>query len=369
MISGLTEEQEELRDLTRRFLADKSSLETVRVLVEQGATHDEAVWRQMADQLGLQGIAIPAEYDGSGMGPVELGIVCEELGRSLYGGPFFSTVVLAAQTLTLAGDSAARRAWLSAIAAGDLTATLAVADETGEIDPDGVRTTAERVDDHWVLRGTKRFVVDGGSAGLLLVAARTADEVAIFAVLADAQGLARVPVANLDLTRPLATITLDNVPAQRLAGSAGEVLPRVADLAAAHLAAEQAGGAAAALAMAVDHAKVRVQFGRPIGSFQAIKHKCADLLLEVESARNAAFAATTLLAAGDPEAPLAASLAAAWSGRAYTHAAKENIQIHGGIGFTWEHDAHLFLRRAKSSELLFGTPARHRARVADLAGV
>jgi len=373
MIGSLTEEQEELRALARDFLADASSAARVRALVDGGAARDDEVWRQMAEQVGLQGIGIPEEYGGAGAGPVELGVVAEELGRALFVGPYFSSVVLAAQTLAACPDEAARAAWLPGIAAGELTATLAVGDATGEIDPAQVTTTAaEPGEGGWVLTGTKRFVVDGATAGLLLVAARAGDEVALFAVDATGgggPGLVREPLPNLDLTRPLATVTLAGTPATRLAGDAATVLARVGDLVAAALAAEQAGGAAAALEMAVEYAKIRVQFGRPIGSFQAIKHKCADLLCEVEAARTAAAAAAALLATGDPEGPLAASAAAAWCATAYVHAAKENIQIHGGIGFTWEHPAHLYLRRAKTTELLFGTPARHRARVAELAGI
>jgi len=373
MIGSLTEEQEELRALARGFLADTSSTARVRALVDGGAARDDEVWRQMAEQVGLQGIAIPEEYGGAGAGPMELGVVAEELGRVLFVGPYFSSVVLAAQTLAACPDEAARAAWLPGIAAGELTATLAVGDTTGEIDPARVTATAaESGEGGWVLTGTKRFVVDGATAGLLLVAARAGDEVALFAVDATGggvPGLAREPLPNLDLTRPLATVTLAGTPATRLAGDGAAVLARVGDLVAAALAAEQAGGAAAALEMAVEYAKIRVQFGRPIGSFQAIKHRCADLLCEVEAARTAAAAAAALLAAGDPEGPLAASAAAAWCATAYVHAAKENIQIHGGIGFTWEHPAHLYLRRAKTTELLFGTPAHHRARVAELAGI
>ncbi|WGL54031.1 acyl-CoA/acyl-ACP dehydrogenase [Nocardioides sp. BP30] len=369
MISGPTQEHEELRELTRRFLADKSSLAQVRQLAEAGATRDDAVWAQMAEQLMLQGIAIPEEYGGAGFGPVELGVVLEEMGRALVVAPYFSTVALAGQTLTACRDEQARSAWLPGIAAGALTATLAVADRTGEIDPAGVETTATRAEDGWRLAGTKRFVIDGATADLIIVAATVDDDLALFTVEGDAAGLRRELLATVDATRQLATVTFEDAPAVRIEDDAEAVLARVADLSAAALAAEQAGGAAAALEMAVEYARIRVQFGRPIGSFQAIKHRCADLLLEVESARNAAFAAASLLAQDDAEGPVAAALAAAWCATAYTHAAKENIQFHGGIGFTWEHDAHFFLKRAKTSELLLGTPARHRARVADLVGI
>ena len=368
-MSDQADELDELRDVTRRFLADKASLTAVRRVVEGEEGYDRSVWEQMAVQIGLQGIAIPEELGGAGLGPVELGIICEELGRALYVGPFFATVVLAAQALAASGDSAAQQQWLPAIAAGELTATLAVADLTGRIDADDVTTTAERSGDGWVLRGTKRFVVDGHTASLLLIAASVDDEVGLFAVGADASGLTREGLPQLDPTRQLGTVVLDGTPATRVGRNAVATLGRVRDLVSAHLAAEQVGGASAALEMAVDYAKVREQFGRPIGSFQAIKHTCADRLVEVESARNAVAAAAAQLADGHPDASLTASAAAAWAGQAFTRVAKDNIQIHGGIGFTWEHDSHFFLKRAKSSEVLFGSPAHHRARVADLAGI
>ncbi|WP_067855895.1 acyl-CoA dehydrogenase family protein [Nocardia shimofusensis] len=369
MSGGPTEEHEELRGVVRRFLSEKSDLTRARALVEAGEYRDEAVWTQLAGQLMVQGIAVPERYGGAGYGPVELGIVLEEMGRFLSVAPYFATVALAGQLLTSCSDAAARETWLPGIASGSMTATVAIGDDTGEIAADAVTTVAEREGDGWRLTGTKRFVIDGTTADLLIVAALTDGVVTLFTVAGGATGVRREPLPNLDPTRPLATVEFSGAPAVRIADDATTLLPRVADLAAAALAAEQAGGAAAALDTAVEYARVRVQFDRPIGSFQAIKHRCADLLLEVESARNAAFAATSLLATGDPEGPLAASLAAAWARRTFTHVAKENIQILGGIGFTWEHDAHLFLKRAKAGEMLLGTTARHRARVGALAGI
>ena len=363
------QELQELREVTRRFLADKASLSDVRRLVEGEESFDRAVWQQLAAQLGLQGIAIPEELGGAGLGPVELGIVCEELGRALYIGPFFATVVLAAQALSASGDSEAEQRWLPSIAAGELTATLAVADRSGEIDAEAVTTTAALSGEDWVLTGSKRFVVDGHTAGLLLIAALNGEEVGLFAVTGDASGLTRQALPQLDPTRQLSTVVLDGTPATRVGGDAAELLGRVRDLVSTHLAAEQVGGASAALEMAVEYAKVREQFGRPIGTFQAIKHKCADRLVEVESARNAVAAAAAQLADGHPDASLTASAAAAWVGPTFTRVAMDNIQIHGGIGFTWEHDSHFFLKRAKSSEVLFGSPTHHRSRVADLAGI
>jgi alkylation response protein AidB-like acyl-CoA dehydrogenase len=373
MISGWTEEHDELREVARRFLTDKSSSEAVRAQIDNAAAGDVAVWRQLAEQLGLPGLAIPEEYGGAGMGPVELGVVLEEMGRALYVGPFFSTVALAAQTLTSCTDDDARARWLPGIADGSVTATVAIADDAFTFDTSALVTTATEVRGEsgpvWTLTGTKAFVLDGATADLVLVAARVGDEVGLFAVEGSALGLTREPLATVDLTRAVARLELDRVAATRIAGDIGAVLGRAGDLAAAALSAEQVGGAAAALEMAVEYAKIRVQFDRPIGSFQAIKHRCADLLLAVESGRSAAFFAAALLADDDPEGPVAASVAQAWCSSAYSRASRENIQIHGGIGYTWECDAHLHLRRATASDVLLGAPAAHRARIADLLGM
>jgi alkylation response protein AidB-like acyl-CoA dehydrogenase len=361
-----TDEQEQLRSSVRRFLADKSSSEAVRSVMETEAGHDPAIRSQMAEQMGLNGLAVPEEYGGSGYGPVELGIVLEETGRALLPGPFFATVALAGQALNAAGGEAAAR-WLPSIAEGTLTATIALSEEQGFTLHDLATTAAA----DGALTGTKMFVIDGASADLLLVAARTPDGPGLFAVDGTAPGVTRTPLESLDPTRRLGRVDLADAPGVRVDRPRdGTVyLRRVLDLAVVALAAEQVGGAQACLDASVEYAKLRVQFGRPIGSFQAIKHKCADMLLEVESARSAAYHAQSCVADADPELPIAAALAAAYCSEAYVHAAKENLQIHGGIGYTWEHDAHLYLKRAKSSELLFGTPARHRGVLADLVGI
>ncbi|MDT7549343.1 MAG: hypothetical protein QOE84_1737 [Actinomycetota bacterium] len=363
-------EQEELRTSVRRFLAEKSPSSEVRRLMEAGESRDGAVWKQMSEQLGLPALAIPEEHGGLGYGPVELGIVLEEMGRALLVAPYFSTVVLAGQALTAFDDAQAMAAYLPGIADGSRTATLALAEESGSWDLDAVQTTAQESADGWSLTGTKMFVVDGDTADLLLVVARTDSGLGLFAVEGAAAGVARTRLDALDLTRPLGRVELTGAAGVRIgAGDASDVLLHVLDLVVIALAAEQVGGAQRCLDMAVEYAKVRVQFGRPIGSFQAIKHKCADMLLEVESARSAAYYAASVAADGGAEASVAAALAKSYCSETYTHAAKENIQVHGGIGFTWEHDTHLYLKRAKSSELLFGTPAQHRERLAELVGI
>ncbi|GAB2857141.1 acyl-CoA dehydrogenase family protein [Nocardioides pacificus] len=369
MTSDNAQELEELRAVTRRFCEEKSPSEAVRALAASGAGRDDAVWTQLAGQLGLTGLAIPEEYGGAGLGPVELGIVMEEMGRTLMVSPFLGTVALAGQALAACEDGEARAAWLPGIAAGSVTAALAVADFSGDLDPDGVRTVAVRDGDGWVLSGTKRFVIDGDTADILVVAARVDDELAVFVVAAAASGMERAHLPALDTTRRLATVTLAETPAVRLAGDGAALLDRTRDLALAAVAAEQLGGASKVLEMTVDYLKVREQFGRPIGSFQALKHRCADLAIEIESGRSATTFAASLLAGHDPEGPIAAAGAKSWCSTAFTHAAKEAVQMHGGIGYTWEHDAHLYLKRAKSSELLLGSPARHRARVAELTGI
>ena len=368
---AFSEEQEELRRIVRQFLETKSSEAAVREQMETEAGYDNAVWSQMAEQMGLQGLIVPEEFGGSGYSYVELIVVLEEMGRSLLCAPYFSTVVLAANTLIHSGDDAAKGDLLPGIASGETIATLAFTEPNGRWDEAGIEMTATQAGDGWTLDGTKMFVLDGHTADLVLVAARTPGGVSLFSVDGDAAGLTRTPLATMDQTRKQAKLEFAGTPA-RLIGAEGEgwaVLERVLDLAAVALAAEQVGGAQMCLDMSVEYAKVRVQFGRPIGSFQAIKHKCADMLLEVESAKSAAYYAGWCASELNDELPSVASLAKAYCSDAYFHAAAENIQIHGGIGFTWEHPAHLYFKRAKSSELLFGDPTYHRELLAQRIGL
>ena len=368
---AFTEEQEELRKTVRQFLDAKSSEAAVREQMETEAGFDAAVWSQMAEQMGLQGLAIPEEFGGSGYSYVELGIVLEEMGRALLCAPFFSSVVLAANTLIQSGDDAAKAAHLPGIASGETIATLAFTEPSGKWDESGITMEASGSGDSWTLSGTKMFVLDGHTANLIIVAARTGKGVSLFTVAGDAAGLTRTALSTMDQTRKQAKLEFSNTPATLLGeeGNGWNVLGTVLDLAAVGLAAEQVGGAQKVLEMAVDYAKVRVQFGRPIGSFQAIKHKCADMLLEVESAKSAAYYGMWCAAEMNDELPSVASLAKAYCSEAYFHATAENIQIHGGIGFTWEHPAHLYFKRAKSSELLFGDPTYHRELLAQRIGI
>ena len=368
---AFSEEQDELRRTVRSFLDQKSPESEVRRLMETTEGYDPSVWKQMGEQLGLQGLAVPEEFGGSGFTYVELGVVLEEMGRSLLAAPYFSTVVLAANALLHCGDDGAKKEYLPGIASGETIATLAFTEESGRWDADGIQLQASGSGDSWTLTGTKMFVLDGHVADLVLVAARTGAGISLFAVQGDASGLTRTPLSTMDQTRKQARLEFADTPA-RLVGTDGagwDTMSRVLDLAAVGLAAEQVGGAQKVLEMSVEYAKVRVQFGRPIGSFQAIKHKCADMLLEVESAKSAAYYAMWAASELNDELPVVASLAKAYCSDAYFHAAAENIQIHGGIGFTWEHPAHLYFKRAKSSELLLGDPTYHRELLAQRIGI
>ena len=368
---AFTEEQDELRNVVRSFMEAKSAEADVREQMETDDGYDAAVWSQMAEQMGMQGLHIPEQYGGSGYGYVELGIVLEEMGRALLCAPFFSSVVLAANTLLHSGDEAAKQAHLPGIASGETIATLAFTEPSGKWDEAGITMQATAAGDGYTLSGTKSFVLDGATAGLIIVAARTAAGVSLFAVDGGAAGLTRTALSTMDQTRKQAKLDFDNTPATLIGedGKGWDVLSTVLDLAAVGLAAEQVGGAQFVLDMAVQYAKDRVQFGRPIGSFQAIKHKCADMLLEVESAKSAAYYGLWCASEMNDELPSVASLAKAYCSEAYFHATAENIQIHGGIGFTWEHPAHLYFKRAKSSELLFGDPTYHREQLAQRIGI
>ena len=364
---AFTEEQEELRKTVRAFLDSKSPETAVRTQMETEQGFDKAVWEQMGSQMGLMGLHIPEEFGGSGYSYIELGIVLEEMGRSLLCAPFFSGQ-LAALALLHSGDDAAKAEYLPGIASGETIASLAYTEENGKWDESAVTATA---DASGKITGTKSFVIDGHTANLLIVAARSAAGVSLYAVDAADAGVTATQLSTMDQTRKQAKIELNGAQGTLIGtdGAGWDTLTTVLDLAAVALAAEQVGGAQFVLEMAVQYAKDRVQFGRPIGSFQAIKHKCADMLLEVESAKSAAYYGLWCAAELNDELPSVASLAKAYCSEAYFHAAAENIQIHGGIGFTWEHPAHLYFKRAKSSELMFGDPSYHRELLAQRIGL
>jgi alkylation response protein AidB-like acyl-CoA dehydrogenase len=358
--TGSAAELTELRDSVRAFLAAKSDEQHVRSVSQTERGYDEALWKQMADQLSLPGLALPEEYGGDGFTFVELQVVLEELGRFLVPSPFLPSVVLAAGAILATGDRVAAKAYLPGIASGKTTAALAVAESAGLWSFDELSARARPGDDGWLVTGTKQFVLHGTTADLLVVAAHTDQGPSFFAVQGDAPGLTRTARRTLDLTRPMAMLELAETPATLIgaAGTAGPALEAVLDRAMTALAAEQTGAARACLEASAAYARERVQFGRPIGSFQAVKHKCADMLVKVELAQAAATEAARA-ASGAPDAPalpLAAAVAHAVCSESFMFVAMENIQVHGGIGFTWEHPAHLYFRRAKATQLMFGGP-------------
>jgi alkylation response protein AidB-like acyl-CoA dehydrogenase len=373
---AFSQEQEELRRTVRQFL-DKASGETeVRRVMATERGYDADTWHRMADELGLLGIAIPEEYGGAGAGFTEIGVVAQEMGRALFCGPFFSTVVLAATALLESADDAARRSWLPAIAGGELIATLALLErlpcgnDAGSPAPPVAARPAARPGDGWVLDGTAGFVPDGHVAQLILVPAATPEGTSLFAVAGAAPGLARTLRPAFDATRRHARLQFSGTPAAMIgvAGGAAPVLERVLDLGCVALACEQVGVAERALEMARDYALLRAQFGRPIGSFQAVKHKLATVLLEVEAARSAAWYGLWAADWQRDQLPVVASIAKATCSAAAYLAAAENIQVHGGIGYTWEHPAHLYFRRATTSRMWLGDPAGHHERLLSQLG-
>ena len=371
---AFSEEQEAFRAELRRCFEEHAPTAAVFRAMESPSGFDRALWKRLAGELGLPGVHLPEAHGGQGFGFLELGIVLEEAGRVLFPSPFFSTVCLAANAILNAGSEAQKRALLPGIASGDALATLALLEPGGDWDLESVRLAVETDGGGARLSGSKRFVTDAATADLIVVAARREgtrgqDGVGLFTVRRGAPGLTVTPIEPLDATRKLAHLELARVPAEPLGepGSAGAALATTLDQARVMLACESAGGAQHCLDSAVAWAKQRVQFARPIGSFQAIQHKCAEVLLEVESAKSVAHFACWA-AEQDEGLPLAAAMAKSFCDEAYLRASQENLHIHGGVGFTWEAEPHLYFKRAKASETLLGPPAFQRARIARELG-
>jgi alkylation response protein AidB-like acyl-CoA dehydrogenase len=371
-----TAEQDELRDGVRAVLARECPISLVREIVEKGTTPD-ALWSQMVE-LGWPALTIPERAGGLGMGAVELAVVVEELGRVLAPGPFVPTVTQFAPVVAQAGSPEQQQRFLGGVAAGELTGTLALVERSGSVDAGHVATTATRDGDGYVLDGTKETVVEASVADEIAVIARTPgtggdDGVSAFAV--PRVDVRLDPVDALDPTRSVARVVLDGVRvgSDRVLGEPGPAtaaaVRRAIETAATALAVETVGAAQTIFDITLAYAKQREQFGTPIGSFQAIKHKFADMLVALERARATSYFAALTIAEDDGRRALAASTAKAAAGDCAALLAKEGIQIHGGIGYTWEHDMHLYVRRVKSSSLLLGNAAQHRARVADLIGL
>ncbi|MFA9446855.1 acyl-CoA dehydrogenase family protein [Egicoccus sp. AB-alg6-2] len=369
---GETDEQQQLRGMLRDFLAARATSERVREVMQGDTGVDEAAWKELGEY-GLLGLPIPEEYGGAGSAFVELALVVEEAGKRLLPVPLLSSAVLGTTALLVAATDQQKQQWLPEVATGALRLALAHLDERGRLTADpGVH--ARRDGDGWVLDGTAGYVIDGRTADLVLTAATTDEGPQLFAVAGDVDGLTRDAVPALDLTRPLATLGYDGV---RVAADAvldgGDPTTAVHDAVTAGvvaIASEQVGGAQHVLEMTTAYARERIQFGRAIGSFQAVKHLLAEGLVKLEAARSAALHAARAVAAGDrQEIAIAAPMAKSLCSEVYEAITADAIQLHGGIGFTWEHDAHLYFKRAKATKLLLGDPHLHRRLLGDVLGL
>lgn len=365
MSTTLTREQSDLRDAVADLVAKRSPEAEVRRLMGGESGYDPAVWSELA-AMGLLGLTIPEEFGGAGAGAAELAVVAEQLGRSLLCAPYLSTAVLTPYLLLALDDTAECAEVLPRIAAGELIATTAFAEAGSARPPDHPATTATPTPDGWALSGEKTYVLDAGVAELFYVHAQTDSDTAIFAVRRDAPGLTVTPLTTVDQTRKQGRLTLDGTPARRIDGPATAALDAALDRAAVALLAEQAGGAMHVMQLAVDYARTRYQFARSIGSFQAVKHMCVDMLLEAQSALSAARHVAAAFDAAEPGRLADLALAQSYCSDAYVTVAANCIQVHGGIGFTWEHPAHLYLRRARTDAQIFGDPAWHRNRYVSL---
>ena len=360
---AFSSDQQLLKNSARQFLDDQCKPATVRLLWDDPRGESEAMWKEMA-QLGWLGLSLPEAVGGSDLGMVETAILLEEMGRASYPGPYLPTV-LTARALLEAGTPAQKDRWLPAIASGGVRATVALLDAELSWDPDATAARAEQADGGWRLSGVKHFVPWAHVADVLLVPARTSEGLSTFLIDRGAAGLKLSPVAGMDLATRWVKVELDGVPASADAvlgapGQARPLLERLLRVGAVGAAAEMLGAARRCLDMSVEYAKVREQFGQPIGSFQAIRHKCAEMLLEVENSHSATYYAAWALDSGAEDAELAASVAKSYVNDASRKVCGEAIQVHGGIGFTWEYDLHLYFKRAKALEPLYGDAEHHR---------
>jgi alkylation response protein AidB-like acyl-CoA dehydrogenase len=372
---GFNDEQELLRSTARKFFENECPSEVVRRLMDTPEGMTAELWGKLAEQ-GWLGLIFPETYDGMGLGFVDLTVLMEEMGRAVVPGPYFSTVLLGGLAIVEAGSEAQKKEWLPKIAGGQKRVTLAWMEPSAMLGAAGVTLEAKGAGGGYTLTGTKLFVPDAHTADAIVVAARTGagkgDEgVSLFLVPRDARGVEVKLLPTMDQTRKLCEVTLSGVSlrADALVGGAGTgwaPLARVLDRACVALCAEMCGGAQKVLDMTVEYAKIRQAFGKPIGSYQGVKHKAADMLVEVENSKSITYYAAWAMDEGSAEGPLAVSMAKAYVSDAYRRVSAAGIQLHGGIGFTWEHDLHLYFKRAKGSEFTFGDATYHRERVAQL---
>lgn len=379
---SFTEEQKMIRDTAQAFLAEVSSSNAIRSAMDTEQGFDPQIWQRICEEMYWQAIHIPEEYGGMGLGYVDLVVMLEQMGRYLLCSPFFSTVCLASNALIVAGTDEQKQQYLTQICEGSLTATLAYTSKNGQWDAAAVQGIVTAQGDDYVLNGTYRYVLDGHTAQLLIVAARSEGSkgeqgISLFAIDADTPGVKRTWLPTMDQTRKQAEIVFDNVrvSSSQLMGETNNAWPqlnKVLQLAAIAIAAEQVGGSQQVLDLTVEYTKERVQFGRPIAGFQAVKHQAADMMLRTEVARSAVYYAACVaeeaLSGGllADELGEAASVAKSYCSEGYFKNAGDALQLHGGVGFTWEYDVHLYFKRAKSSELFLGDAAYHREHVATL---
>jgi alkylation response protein AidB-like acyl-CoA dehydrogenase len=373
---GFNQEQELLRATARKFFENECTSEFVRARMAEPAGVTDDFWKKLAEQ-GWLGLIYAEEFDGTGLGFVDLTVLMEEMGRAVMPGPFFSTVLLGGLAIQEAGSAAQKKEWLSKISAGQAKTTLAFTEPNARWDAAGITASAKESGGKFTLTGTKLFVLDAHVADVIVVAARTREGkrpeegLSLFLVPKGAKGLEVKLLPTMDQTRKLCEVTFHDVTvgADALLGAKDQAwgpLSRVLDRATVALCAEMCGGAQRVLDMTTEYAKIRIAFGKPIGSYQGVKHRAADMLVESENAKSLTYYAAWAVDENVPEAPLAASMAKAYASDAFRKIAGAGIQLHGGIGFTWEHDLHLYFKRAKSSEFTFGDASYHRERVAQL---
>lgn len=363
-----SDEMGELRTVVREFCDERSPESAVRLAMESELGHDPDVWRSLGAELGVLGLAVPEADGGDGVGLVYQAVILEELGAALLPGPVLGTLCLAIPALTALSDSQVKKDYLPGLIGGDVIATLAVPTAGGAFAPDRLTVTAGLDGEAWSLTGTADYVPDGAAADLILLPAACQDGVALFAVDATAAGVTRTPLFTMDRTRRQATVHFDGATARRIADpdEAADVCARSLRTATALLAVSQVGGAQRMLDVTVEHVRTRLQFGQPVGAFQAVKHRCANMLIEVEQARSAAYHAVWALEDGDDDPELAVALAKSVASDAYASVSRAAIQLHGGQGFTWEASPQLYLKRATADLLTLGTGTEQAETVARL---
>jgi len=367
---GFSEEQEMLRDAAKRFLADNCPTTYVRKMMADATGHDKEFWKKLVD-LGWPGLLIPEQYGGQGGSFLDMTVIAEEAGKALVPGPFFTAALLGAPLAIEGGTEEQKKDILPRMAKGEFIGTLALAEASGRFDAEGVQLKATKSGNDYVITGEKFFVPDAHIANAMAVAVRTGGSgekgITLLIVPTNAPGVTITQLKTVDMTRRLCHVKFDNVKTSTLLGKEGEgwpILRRVLDIATAALSAEMVGTAQKALDMSVDYAKTRVQFGKPIGSFQAVKHKCVDMMVAVENARSLTYYACWTVDEKTPEVATAVPMAKAYASDMAKNVTSESIQVHGGIGFTWEHDMHLFHRRALAGEANLGNAPVHRESVA-----